>query len=181
MTLNPVSYARMSAGLTKTALSNKLSVSRTFIIRAEQGCYETPGNKLGSFTTKTLNIGRETLQERYENFQYEKRTGEVEFRGPLLLGAEVVLNQADHLPDSHTPVEIYPHLIFKKWREAYWNTIIGFSGSMCVHPSSVEQYESGKYKSMPIQLKDALESMNLIAPGFKVNERWFYGTYKDAA
>lgn len=184
MSLNPVSYARMSAGLTKNALSGKLSLSRTFIIRAEQGCYETPGKKLGLFAASELNISTHVLQERYETFQHEKRIKEVEFRNPEKLGSKLILNgtfdftlqQAMELPPSPVEkIEIYPHEVFLKWREDYWRTILDFAGTMCVHPSSVEQYESGKLNSMPVQIKDALESMNLIASGLDVSSRWFYG------
>lgn len=169
--MNPITYARMSAGLSKSELSKKLDLSRTYLIRAEQGCYVDPGKKLIPWTCRILNTDKDSLLERYKDFQFEKRSSELEYRNPTPLGNNVIIPPCRDQNCS----EIYPHKIFKEWREDYWNTIVGFAGAMCVHPASVEQYENGKLSSMPNQLQDALQSMNLIANQFPVEERWFYG------
>lgn len=178
--MNPVTYARMTANLSKLELGRQLQISRTFIIRAEQGCYVDPGKKLIKFSCNRLNVDRADLMERYESFQFQKRTDEVSNRSLLKLRCpfpvEKSFKNSDQgvTTDTSGLIEIYNHEVFKKWREDYYNTIIGFSGSMCVHPSSVEQYENGKLQSMPNQLRDALESMNLIDHSFDPETRWFY-------
>lgn len=168
--MNPITYARITAGLSKQALSKKLGVSRTYIIRAEQACYVNPGTKLVDFSCGALGVSHEEFKRKYKNFQVEQRALAV-----LNLEKLEVKNRLRAEDPEETPKrKLYYHEVFKVWREGYWNSPIVFSSSLCFHPDSVSNYEQGEYNSMPIVMARVLKDLGLIDSSFDVYSRWCY-------
>lgn len=196
--MNPITLARINAGISKSEFSRKVNLSRTWVLRAEEGCYSNPGSKLVNFTCETLMISKSEFNRRYQGFQKEVRTKSTELLEPIKVEHRVDSADLDDSvkrvlskttletaikmapvgfmqTSSENPIEItYMHQVFKKWRMGYFNAVIAFSRALCVHPSSVEQYESGSYDSMPVLLMDALKEVKLLDESFDPYSKWCY-------
>jgi transcriptional regulator with XRE-family HTH domain len=170
--MNPISYARMTSHLNKQEFARKMGTSRTYIIRLEQGCYTSPGEKLTRFASEALQIPMEEVNQRYERFQKEKRRETANRLNLMPISVSGRVTSSTPVGTKIKPVNF--HEIFKNWRETYWHSIVNFSDQMCVHPSSVEKYENGALKSMPIILRRALEELNLLEDNFDPFKVWCY-------
>ncbi len=193
--MNPITAARVSAGLSKQEFARRMRVSRTFILRSEEGCYHRPSSNLIKFSTNTLGISNSEFMRQYTRFQSFTRKKSAEnieplaitnlvdwetiskaglfVPGPLPVGA--VSNSVNDLEINSSDIEkIELRRIFKKWREGYWNTYVSFCKSLCVHPASVQNYESGDYSVMPDQMITALNDANLMDSSFNPNLKWCY-------
>lgn len=178
--MNPITAARVSAGLSKQKFSQTLHLSRTFILRAEEGCYSNPGSTIVNFSTKTLGISKAEFMRQYTRFQSFTRKRAIEaIAGIEPLAIENLTNfstlpPVEKIKSSENDLEIsskdidkvYTHRVFKQWREGYWSTYVQFAKALCVHPASVENYENGDYKSMPELMIDALDEVNLFDSSF---------------
>lgn len=162
--LNPITDARVSQHLSINALSKALILDRSYITRAEQGCYSTPGKVLTQYAAKTLELAPQGIQSRYLSFQHAKRMATLKSFVDLEGGLERM--------DIPTVKRYEPHKVFRNWREQYWPTVTGFCVAMCCHPYSVAQYEDGKIEGMPVQLQDIMHSYNLINPEIDVRAQW---------
>jgi ribosome-binding protein aMBF1 (putative translation factor) len=178
--MNPITYARTTAGLSKHQLSAKMRLSRTFILRAEEGCYTNPGTKLIDFTCSTLQISRGEFRRQYRHFQSEQRKRAAETLEPLQVPNRVkseltpvgpVINSEDDLEHFKT---VYFHKVFKSWREDYWASRNNAASALCLHPASIENYEEGAYKQMPELIKEALQEVKLLDESFDPNAEWCY-------
>lgn len=189
--MNPITEARLSAALSKQEFSRRLKLSRTFILRAEEGCYSNPGQKLIEFSTNELKISTSEFKRRYYRFQRETRIRKTENIEPLQIVNQV--RQKQTIISTDAPVEhiqgIYEvdldlnsedikivklHNVFRQWREGYWTSYVGFCQALCVHPASVENYENGSYDFMPRLMVDALNDVSLIDSSFNPDLRWVY-------
>jgi hypothetical protein len=179
--MNPITAARVSAGLSKQQFSKNLRLSRTFILRAEEGCYSNPGSTLVNFSTNELGISKSEFMRQYTRFQKFTRKRAIDNLPNIeLLSIENLApcralenpNPPDDLEVNLIEIEskdidkLYLHRVFKKWRESYWSTYVGFAKALCVHPASVENYENGAYKFMPELMIDALDEVNLFDSSF---------------
>lgn len=81
--MNPITEARIDAGISKNSFSHKINLSRTWILRAEEGCYSNPGPKLIEFTMKQLGITRNEFKRRYAYFQQEVRKTTAQTLDPI--------------------------------------------------------------------------------------------------
>lgn len=181
--MNPITYARTSAGLSKHQLSAKVRQSRTFILRAEEGCYTNPGTKLIDFTCETLQISRSEFRRQYRAFQSEQRKRTAETLEPLQVPNRIKSKQYSPVgPVEYNVAEFdqpfikvaYFHKVFKSWREDYWGSRNNAAVALCIHPASIENYEEGNYKKMPELIKEALEEVNLIDESFDPYSEWCY-------
>lgn len=188
--MNPITAARMRAGLSKAEFCRQMRLSRTFILRAEEGTYDNPGSKLIEFSTNTLGISKLEFRRQYSQFQSQVRqhTKETVQINPLAIDHRVTArderavgrlltkteNDLELELNSEDITRVFMHKIFRQWRENYWGTYINFAKALCVHPASVENYEAGSYNSMPLLMQDALNEIDLIDPSFDPRLRWCY-------
>lgn len=182
--MNPIMEARMDAALSKQEFSRRLGISRTFILRAEEGCYSSPGSKLIAFSTKQLKISISEFNRRYAKFQRETRIRLTENIEPLqivncvdakLVKVDTSVGLETSVSDFDEDIKIVRlHEEFKKWRENYWTSYVGFCQALCVHPASVENYENGAYDQMPRLIMDALNEVSLIDASFNPDLKWVY-------
>lgn len=169
--MNPITSARIEAGLSKNALSRKLRLSKTFIIRAEQACYMNPGTRLVDFSTNQLNISKNLFFKRYNLFVDETRKRNSDGIEPIKINRAEKIKQTRMINLGRPVKTLLSHEIFKEWREEHWHSIVNFSAALCVHPQSVESYEKGGYDSMPVLIQDALYSVGLIDSSFSPDLR----------
>jgi transcriptional regulator with XRE-family HTH domain len=168
MTINPIRYARATEHKSQQQVAKELGVSRPFIIRSEQGCYNEPSKSIADYAARVLNTSRKDIKERYEAYQLYHRQETVDLK------PDITALKPD---SSHALIEkhvIWNHEVFKTWREAHWNSVTSFCIDLCIHPYSVAAYEDGKMYSMPDQVELALRQTGLIDNDFKVKERWYY-------
>jgi hypothetical protein len=192
--MNPLTFARMQAGMSKAEFPRKFNISRTYCIRAEQGCYVRPADRLLNFACSTLKMSHSEFMRKYREFQTETRMNSIKARdikpvtinelaeaklanqmvnpssispvGPFKDDSEkvttnetIVWGRSHHPTNSH---RIYMHEEFRKWRLSYYNSRVEFCAALCLHPTSVEYYEDGKYKSMPDQIEEVMIKHGLI-------------------
>lgn len=170
--MNPIITARSLSLLSTTALSRKLSVSRQYISRLEQGLYDKPNDDVINWAVSTINRNRpddkqltaSVILQLYREWQWQKR--ESAKMDLILRPLEVTDFDRMRQPDL-----IYYHKIFKNWRTDYWPTTHAFCVSLCIHPSPVANYEDGITTTMPKTLRNVLKQMNLLHTSFKTGER----------
>lgn len=183
--MNPITFARIDAGYSKLEFARVMRLSRTFILRAEDGCFRNPGAKLTNFSCKQMGISITEFKKLLNQFQKDKRAKSAEDIEPIQIVNRV--KSADLTPVGLLSVDIsevdlenskiktiYMHQAFKNWREGYWNSVTNFSSSMCVHPASASTYEDGGYEVMPILIQDALNEVHLLDKTFDPNIKWCY-------
>lgn len=153
VTDNPVSRARSFEGYSLERLGKLLGVSKQYLSRAEHGTYSGINRNLARWTAGVLDISVHEVDRQYSSFQSAKRRRTAQNLQPQIL-ARRGSNEAGHV-------------IFSRWRAGYWPTIIAFCKDMCVHPSSVENYEEGITPVMPVQLVDAMREAKLLDPNWE--------------
>lgn len=163
--MNPITKARNLSGIPTTRLAKELGVSRQYITRVEQGLYDNVNKKLLNWTADILFEEDEPnstkILEDYNSWQWDHRKSSKDSK--LLRPIEI--------NPYHRPDIIYYHKVFRSWRELYWDTTHGFCVDMCLHPSSVNNYEDGSLMKMPPTMKEVLSRLGLLGEGFKTNER----------
>jgi transcriptional regulator with XRE-family HTH domain len=170
--MNPVSYARYLSTYSTTALAKKLSVSRQYISRLEQGLYDKPNKELLEWTTGVLNksldqdkqVTSAGVEQLYREWQWMQR--ETVKMAKILRPCSVTEFDRVKQPDI-----VYYYKIFHQWRSDYWDTTHGFCVDMCLHPSPVVDYEEGNTHSMPGGLRKVMNQLSLLGHGFKTHER----------
>lgn len=202
--MNPITQARIDASLSKSEFPRKMGLSRTFVQRAEAGCYSNPGVKLINFTCEQLSISLKEFKKLYEDFQHDTRNRTAELLEPLSIPERV---RADDFDDPNvtlwfkegyeiielskpgpinfsSPVEPLSKLrevkkvkaneIFREWRMSYFNATLSFAQAFCVHLTSLQEYEKGTYKKMPTLIENALNEVGLIDKSFITVSEWCY-------
>lgn len=145
--INPITDGRLHMSLSSQGLAKKLGLSKQYMSRAEQGTYSSLNPALQKWVSNALNISPESVRQRYVKFQQAQRRATAERIDPHILK----VNGSEAL-----------HITFERWRSGYFPSPMAFATAFCVHPDSVQKYEEGIQKSMPIQIKNALEEVNLI-------------------
>lgn len=171
MPINPIRTARASENKSQKELASIIGVSRPFVTRAEQGCYETPGTPLTHYCAKVLGVSPAKVHEMYFAFQRAQRRLTMENKFDIKpLTAPPGAAETSNRPKCLT----FNHELFKDWREQYWNTVTSFCIDMCIHPYSASHYESGDMYSMPEQIKSVMTECELLDRSFDPSVRWFY-------
>lgn len=188
--MNPITAARVDAGISKSEFSKQTGLSRTWILRAEEGCYSNPGSKLLEFSCNQLEISHSEFFRRYRAFQTNQRKRAAENLEPIQIVNRVKAITINHGPDR--PVGSFPtknseddlennrfekiwfNDVFKEWRENSFQNTMNFSKALCVHPSSVDNYEKGNYDAMPVLIEDALNEVKLLDSTFDPRLKWCY-------
>jgi hypothetical protein len=152
-TINPYRQAREDLGISQVRLSKLSGVTRTVILRTEQGMYSHPPVAIRS---ALHGEGAQIPSEQdYLVWQYEQRQ---------LQSAWV--NQSWDVPEftSQHPLVV--------WRKAVCpvDSQMGFCRLLCVHPNSLRVYESGTQTTMPTMLRTALIQANFLQ--YAELERW---------
>lgn len=147
--INPVTEARLTMAMSGPALAKRLGLSRQYISRAEQGTYSSLNPALLKWTANAMQWTAQSTERRYRAFQSAQRRATLERYDP-------------HKLERHEGNNSPGAVIFEKWRSGYWNSSVAFAVAFCVHPDSVTKYEEGILKTMPKQIKDALEEVDLL-------------------
>lgn len=147
--INPVTEARLVMAMSGPALAKRLGLSRQYISRAEQGTYSSLNPALLKWTANAMQWTENSTEKRYRAFQKAQRRATVERYAP---------HKLERREGNNSPGAV----IFEKWRSGYWGSATSFSIAFCVHPDSVTKYEEGILKTMPKQIKEALEEVELL-------------------
>lgn len=124
-------------------------------------------------------------QETYDRIKPELLTYRLDFIPPMRLGLEIeeevekllgegLKSTLDYMGDDE-PIMIHLNLESKSpvanfgvpdfrtkfinWRKSYWNSTYRFASDMCIHPASVDNFEEGKVRGIPGDLKLVLDWM----------------------
>lgn len=160
-TKNPLTEARDAAKISANRLAKRLSLSRQYLSRADQGTYTNINPNLMEFTCTHLNLNSKDVMDLYRKFQEDRRVETIARLNPDLLAVE-------HVPGTKTK---FHYEIFREWRENYWHTISQFSSQMCVHPGTVTNYENGLQSFMPYVIRDSLVQVKMIHASFDTEAR----------
>lgn len=145
---NPITAARLDAGMSMNALAKKLGLSREYMSRAEQGTYVRLNPKLIAWVAESANIPVRSVIDRYANFQNATRITTKEEINPRIL----------ERGESDWP----GYMLFTRWREDYWSSATSFSIALCIHPETVKSYEDGSRREMPERIKRVLQEAEMI-------------------
>lgn len=138
--------------LSGPALAKRLGLSRQYLNRAEQGTYTSLNPALLKWVSNALRIDVTSVKKRYLIFQQATRQATIEKVDPHKL-----------VRHNSQP----SHKLFEQWRNGYWTSPTQFAVAFCVHPDSVQKYEEGIQKTMPGQIRNALEEVNLLDKNFE--------------
>ena len=167
---NPLKVIRTYNGYSLENLSNMTDVTRQYIDQLEKGFYEVPnfsvlkiysrisGEELGvSELTRLYNEWR--LHHRLESRErYNLRPIKDHLlqrrlmTSPVASAAGSVITRQPNFISSTGP----RYVIFKQWREHYFQTQYEFSVAMCVRNKDVSRYESGQARAMPNNIRVAM-------------------------
>lgn len=150
--VNPIAEARLSDGYSLKRLGKRLGMSAQYISSAEHGRYSDLNKELVTYVGDILSLPPQSVMHRYLNFQAESRRRTANKLKPR------TLSRGNSLAPGHE--------LFTAWRGMYWTSPVAFSNAFCVHPEVVATYEDGIRKSIPDQVKAALNSVNLIDPNW---------------
>ena len=171
-TLNPITQARELIGLTQTRLAMKTGISRQHVSKLEQGCHRKVNERVLKYLSDQLGgepkpneiqLGYTAWQQRHRRLALSQHRN-----NPIRPVADFISSGVCQPTNTETLIRWY--LVFKAWREEYWNSQNEFCLDMCVKPFDVSKYEDGKLYSMPSYLREALEDVSLLK-GFKSYER----------
>jgi len=140
--VNPLKSLRKEVGLTIDQAADRASVSRQFVIRAEQAVYTEPPDSLVSYYATRIELDCEATRSAYFNFQHLTRKANY---GRLIE------------PWNFQPVGLgHP---FKRWRTfSGIGSAAGICKLFCVHPATLNKFESHSEQCavVPEQLVKAL-------------------------
>jgi DNA-binding XRE family transcriptional regulator len=173
--VNPIRYARAVEQITTAQLARNLKISRSFVVRIEQGCYRNPGTELARYASHTLDIPVSEIISRYKQFQKHVRQNTLDNCPELrpISGPVAAEDQNKKFSSDAVTTRIFTHDVFSAWREEYWPQSIDFCTSMCVHPASVKKFEAGLMLNMPEQLVEVLQETGLLG-NIEYKQRWYY-------
>lgn len=150
--INPIADARLSAGISASSLANRISLSKQYISRAEQGTYNSLNEDLVNYAASRLVVSTTEVMKRYREFQARTRRKTARSQEFDLLARAGSLHPG--------------HVLFTKWREGYWSSVIAFSNAWCLHPEMIRAYEEGLRSTMPLQLRELLIEFQLLDPNW---------------
>lgn len=154
---NPIKKLRRNLHMSQGKLGFQIGVTRQYISRLEQGEYADINAGLLRFFKEELDVDERGLRFNYAHWQTLKRRFTVRIRVVEVLEAPVG--------------EVPFYRAFRVWRKRYFKSVADFAKSMCVNSNLISLYETGKCRSMPVQLKTALIDGGLLGEGFKTNAR----------
>lgn len=184
-TTNPIKTFREMEGLSQVEMAKLAGVSRHFLLRAEQGCYnEIPNSILDVIMARGYN--RIWALDSYFDFQFKTRRNNFGVLVPDYFTEERRREQEENLDrlrfgvpsqgheyreeeihsvhgrkdrNRNLPVGEPPKHPFIQWREASGiDSTVKIATLYCVHPTTLHNYEKKSVeKSTPNQLLDALE------------------------
>lgn len=153
--INPVTDARLNMSLSGPALAKRLGLSRQYLNRAEQGTYAKLNPALLKWVANALSVETRSVERMYEKFQKATRHASMEKWEPHKL-----------VRSGNEP----GYVLFERWRSGYFTSPTQFAVAFCVHPDAVQKYEEGIQRTMPKQIVEALEEVDLIDA--KTFESW---------
>lgn len=145
---NPIIDARIAIGLSANQLAKKLGLSRQYLQKVEAGTYTSINPQLLKWTANAQSISVGSVMKRYKHFQKVKRAATVEQIAPHKLARQ----------NSSEP----GYLIFERWRNGYWPSVVAFSNAFCIHTETVKNYEEGNREEMPLLMQEILSDAGLL-------------------
>lgn len=145
---NPLRLAREELGFTQAQMGTLVGMSRTSVLRYEQGLYITPTNKYTVAASSALDISEKHLLEDYQFFQIKTRVA-----------------SSPRLPLFNPPVAksrlrsegLHP---LETWRLAGGFSQIGFCVAFCCHPAQIAKFEGFRTTTTPSCLVTALYDLS---------------------
>lgn len=157
-TINPITDARLMISMSSNTLAKRLGFSRQYISKAEQGTYTSLNPALVLWIANISQTTKETVNQKYVNFQKAQRNATVEKIDP-----EPLVRPAGNFQPGY--------VLFQKWREGYWNSSVAFGVAFCLHPETIDTYEDGQRKKMPYPLREVLDEFRLIEHNWSDNPK----------
>lgn len=139
---NPLKDLRQECNFTLEEVADRASVSKLFLIRAEQGCFSSCPERLVEFYGRYVDLDYLETASKYLEFQSVTRVG----------------NYGRLIEPWEFPKEIPDHP-FIHWRQCSGlKAQISISKLFCIHPAVVFKFENKPrtINSVPQQLQDAL-------------------------
>lgn len=147
---NPILYQRTLANLTQAKLASLSGLTPLSILRHEQGLPSIPSGKIAAY----FELDYIHFRSLYAAFQQYKRADSGrsirdDFGGPISISA-------------HPSVE---NGSFKFFRESILGYLsqASFCIDFCVHQSTLNSYERMLHRSMPVQLRTALDEAGILS------------------
>lgn len=174
MDTNPLKLLREASGLSMDALAERAGCSRSFIVRAEQGCYTEPPVVLVDELLALTPVGFEGpngeplgdylyIFRAYTKWQTERRS--------ISYGRLLTSFDFESLSTLTHP--------FVGWRlESGIEARIEVSKLYCVHPAIIFKYEAGNILATPGDLRAALLESGYSSELLDSLDRSYYA-YKD--
>lgn len=155
---NPLKLARLERNLTQKQLANLAGISQNAVVKYEHGLYQHPSdNIISAFFHYDLRHNKEKV---FSNFRQELTLAYQVWRVKQIRQARHYLQKARYYGTTPRPVGLHP---FADWRINYLT--IDSQMELCkllvLHPSILSQYEAGRTRSMPSEIKFALAHCDL--------------------
>lgn len=158
MDINPLKAERLKRNLTQAQLANLSGISQNAIVKSEQGLYKHPSdNVISAFFNYDL---RHNHGCNYSQFKEKLSVAYQIWRVQKLITARPHLASGRYYGSLVRPVGLHP---MADWRINY----LGLTSQMqlckllVIHPSILSQYESGRTRTMPADIKFALNACEL--------------------
>jgi DNA-binding XRE family transcriptional regulator len=154
--LNPILYARKELGLTRNELARASNLAPTTLQYIEWGAYGTLPQSL----IYMLNIIDLDIETHYDQWKMQRR---INSNLPL------------ELPEDFPVLKdiMHPH---REWRELICRMALNpYCSEICIPRAVIQEFERGKQKKFPKQLKMAL----ILAVGSKVTTKLVSSCGKD--
>jgi transcriptional regulator with XRE-family HTH domain len=153
---NPLSFALKTTQTKPIDLASQLGLSRQYVSRAEMGCHLNLSVRVVKWIQLSVNqefsggLSYSAIGTWYRLFQTERRT-----QTRNRIGINNLRELLPPVASSIAAPDEY-RARFKEWRTIYWPTRYAFAKDMCVHPGSVDSFESGKSRKIPHDLMAVL-------------------------
>jgi transcriptional regulator with XRE-family HTH domain len=145
--INPLKRARIDLGLSQAELAKRVGVSPGAILKYEQGLYQEPSHKIlrtiaavGESQDQFMNLA--VLTNEYHKWRESHQATHHWLFQPIRYLPIVSLS--DH-----------PFRLFRQ-RVGEGYSVQGFAVVLAVHPATIQNYDSGKNRTMPSIIKSAL-------------------------
>ena len=146
-TINPLKKTRQNLGLSQAKLADLCGISPGAVLKYEQGLYQEPSHKILNVLAavgldQDCIINLEHLTEDYYQWRLIHQAAQ------RWVFADVRVFRAN---DEEHPFRTLRRTVGRGY------TVQGFAVLLAVHPSTIQDYDSGKVRSMPGPIRDALE------------------------
>lgn len=160
MDINPLKAERVQLNLTQAQLAKYADMSQNAIVKFEHGLYAEPSSSIISALFRVSLTRFQVSSSDFINYRDLITVAYKKWRVNKIRAARSVIFKGRQYGSLPRPVGLHP---FADWRINY----LGVTSQMelckllCLHPSILSQYESGRTFSMPHEIKFALNACDL--------------------